>query len=283
GKPKDLLKLDTLKKEKKLEIIRNAYSRLDRTDVFAVNFPEPRRFEWIQHAGITGKWSRVTLMANMVGTFLQDEVRIGHSGRNLHRYTPTLSVSWQPVEEMPLRVRAFYKTIFRAPTLNDLYYTLVGNTALRPEVADQYNLGLTWHKRTRIFIRDVLITADGYYNQVKDKIIAIPRENLFYWTMRNIGKTDIRGLDASVQAKFEPIGDIVLTARINYTYQRTIDITERNASNYKKQLPYTPMHSASSNIAAAINKWQLGWNGIYSSYRYRVGEQITEIFPEISK
>ena len=33
---------------------------------------------------------------------------------------------------------------YRAPTFNDLYYLRMGNTNLRPERADQYNLGLTW-------------------------------------------------------------------------------------------------------------------------------------------
>ena len=79
---------------------------------------------------------------------------------------------------------------YRAPTFNDLYYLRVGNTNLRPERADQYNLGLTWNGT---FGKEgagwLSATLDGYYNSVEDKIVARP--TLFIWKMMNIGKVQI--------------------------------------------------------------------------------------------
>ena len=35
-----------------------------------------------------------------------------------------------------------YKSTFRTPTFNDLYYYRLGNRSLRPEKAKEYNIGV---------------------------------------------------------------------------------------------------------------------------------------------
>ena len=68
----------------------------------------------------------------------------------------------------------------------------MGNTNLKPESTTQYNLGLTYSRSINELIPYVSVTADAYYNKVKDKIIAIPTKNLFIWSMVNLGKVDIK-------------------------------------------------------------------------------------------
>lgn len=54
------------------------------------------------------------------------------------------------------------------PTLNDLYYTFIGNIDLEPEYTNQYNLGFTYTKDfTEIWFRHFEIQADVYYNEVE--------------------------------------------------------------------------------------------------------------------
>ena len=42
-------------------------------------------------------------------------------------------VNYKPWAGEDINFRAFYKRIFRMPTLNDLYYTFIGNKLLNPE------------------------------------------------------------------------------------------------------------------------------------------------------
>ena len=81
------------------------------------------------------------------------------------------------------------------PTLNDLYYTFIGNVKLNPEYTTQYNVGVTYSKSFNGILRILEIQADGYYNQVRDKIVAMPTSNFFRWTMVNLGKVKIKGID----------------------------------------------------------------------------------------
>ena len=59
----------------------------------------------------------------------------------LNRLTPSVQMSFKWSR---FSLRTFYKSIFRAPTLNDLYYTQVGRRDLKPEYTEQYDIGLTY-------------------------------------------------------------------------------------------------------------------------------------------
>ena len=43
-------------------------------------------------------------------------------------------------------------------------------------------------------------SVDLYQNQVENKIVAIPTQNLFNWSIQNIGNVSARGIDFSIQA-----------------------------------------------------------------------------------
>ena len=67
-----------------------------------------------------------------------------------------------------------------------------------PKWPRQYNIGLTYDVApTAPWFAYFKVSADAYYNYVKDKIIAYPKGQQFRWTMLNLGKVDIR---ASMQA-----------------------------------------------------------------------------------
>ena len=97
-------------------------------------------------------------------------------------------------------MRALYKNTFRVPTFNDLYYRRSGNTALRPEDATEYNVGLTWSARPVDWLNSLSLTVDAYYNKVEDKIVAFP--SVYVWRMANYGEVEIHGVDATLGASF---------------------------------------------------------------------------------
>ena len=49
-----------------------------------------------------------------------------------------------PWNEEDFYIRLMYKGTMRTPTFNDLYYYRLGNRTLRPEKANEYNIGITW-------------------------------------------------------------------------------------------------------------------------------------------
>ena len=84
------------------------------------------------------------------------------------------------------------------PTLNDLYYTFIGNKDLNPEYTTQYDFGVSYLRTTeKGGVKSFEIRADAYYNEVTDKIIAMPTSNQFRWTMINLGFVKIKGIDAT--------------------------------------------------------------------------------------
>ncbi len=251
-------------------------STLTRSDEFAQGFAVPTRNTWLHNVALKAIFTTIQLQGDLLYTHQQDKVKFGNPGKEINAFSPTISVSYEPSKALPLRIRAFYKNIFRAPTFDDLYYTFIGNTSLKPEYAKQYNVGLTYKQTKSGIINTALFTMDGYYYKVKDKILAVPRQNLFQWTMLNIGNAEIKGIDANMSINFIPIHHINFSARLAYTFQRALDKSDINSSTYNNQLPYTPVHSGSININAVYKKFTFGYNALFSGKRYKPGDQIPE-------
>ena len=62
------------------------------------------------------------------------------------------------------------------PTLNDLYYTFIGNVKLNPEYTTQYNVGITYNKSFNGILRILEIQADGQ-NRRNANIQFFPLDN----------------------------------------------------------------------------------------------------------
>jgi outer membrane cobalamin receptor len=161
------------------------------------------------------------------------------------------------------------------PTFNDLYYVDVGNAKLKPETAIQYNIGAAYSKTwSNSMLTMLRLQADAYYNTVSDKIMAFPKGTQFRWTMMNLGKVHISGIDATAEASLSPTPLLTIGARLQYTWQRAIDVTSSNTSYYKDQLPYTPEHSGSAMITVAYGNTELNYSLLYSGERYSQQENI---------
>lgn len=161
-----------------------------------------------------------------------------------------------------VRLRASYKESCRMPTFNDLYYLRVGNRNLRPERARQLNVGAVLQaeargprrgaSRTGVGWRGATLTADAYYNGVRDKIVAVP--TMFIWHMRNVGRVRMAGLDATSSLAFAPARWFTGSVAAAYSLQHATDVTDRSAKNYGHQIPYTPRHSGSV-VTTFVTPW----------------------------
>ena len=176
----------------------------------------------------------------------------------LSRLTPMYLASWHGG---PLTVRAFHKRIFRAPTLNDLYYTLVGNAQLRPEYTSQWDLGVDYKDR------HLHLALDPYTSRIEDKIVAIPMKCQIRWSMVNFGL--VRSLGISTTAGYDRTwGKLALSANANYTCQRDRDFSSPSDPEYKNTIPYSPLHSASLIVSLGYDGWSACTSWLYTGNRF---------------
>lgn len=240
-----------------------------------VDFAFPHRYSNFVSLATALTLSRIQAQASLVEQVVKDHVKYGASSSSRSTLTPAFFVNVYPFESKLLAVRAFAKKSFRMPTFNDLYYADMGNSKLNPESALQYDLGFVLNKDWKQGIVDHFrLQVDGYYNTVHDKIVAYPKGQQFRWTMLNLGKVHIKGVDVMAEVGLEPAKDWKVTARLQYTYQDARDVTDPNTSYYKDQIPYIPWHSGSAILGLSWREWDLSYSFIYSGERYSQQENI---------
>ena len=243
-------------------------------DADVYGFVKPDRISQYLSAATALDFNRVKLQASALGTFIHDRIKGQEAPNDKHIFTPAIFVNGYPLRNKDFSVRAFYKQSFRMPTFNDLYYADMGNSKLSPERVTQYNLGLLYDHQSSSLISSARVSADVYYNRVKDKIVAYPKGQQFRWTMLNLGLVDIRGIDLTGLLTINPYKDLYLTVRGQYTFQRAIDITNPADNYYRDQIPYIPRHSGSAVVNAQWRGWGLNYSWIYVGERYNQQENI---------
>ena len=257
----------------------------DGSDMFNANFIQPRRYTLLVAAATSCDLScGLSMQGSLLYTYVHDKGN-GKSepAPDKNEFTPTFLLSYKPFRTIDLSFRAFYKNIFRMPTFNDLYYVQLGNRSLKPEYTNQFDAGLLYRKNfTSSFCTGIQISVDGYYNTVKDKIIATPTSNQLTWTMVNLGYVKIHGIDINATPTFR-LKDVDISARLSYTWQKAQDYTEEKKeenlgegviSVYGDQIPYIPVHSGSVIANCSYHSWNLNYSFIYTGERYMLGGNI---------
>lgn len=203
----------------------------------------------------TGKFQNSWLLATarLLWSIYDNGVKEGISSKDENKLSPSLSVSVQPMRNRLFFIRASYKNIFRMPTFNETYYFRMGSTSLKPEDTDQFNFGLTWQYNSTNWLNALVLTGDVYYNNVKDKIVALPT-NMFIWTMTNMDKARAFGVDVTASATFNIARRQSLVFAGNYSWQRVQPRTSPADPDYNKQVAYTPIHSGAASLS-----WENPW------------------------
>lgn len=239
-------------------------------------FAYPHRYSNYVSVATAADLGRLKIQASLMNVWVKDHARNVRTAKALSACTPALFVSLRPFDVQWLSLRAFAKRSYRMPTFNDLYYTDVGNANLRPESAVQYDMGVLAEQRwSHGAVRRLMLQADGYYNTVHDKIVAYPKGQQFRWTMLNLGRVHITGLDVQAQADVAVTHSLMATLRMQYTYQDARDVTSPATSYYRDQIPYIPWHSGSVVAGLQWRGWDLTYSMIYTGERYSQQENIS--------
>lgn len=245
------------------------------------DFVYPLRYAGYGAAATAFEFGGLKLSASLLYTYIHDVLRASDAEMDdRHQLSPAVIASWKPFRDIDLELRAFYKKNYRMPTFNDLYYTFTGASWLEPEETVQYDFGATWHLiRSRGRFRGVDIQADVYFNQIDNKIVAMPTSNQFRWTMMNLGYVEILGVDAAAQGYFR-FGPVDVSPRVNYTFQRARDLTDPTSEWYGGQVAYIPLHSGSVTLGAAYSSWSFNYSFIYTGERYESSANIPENYAQ---
>ena len=247
----------------------------NRLDSDMRQFVTPQRYAHYVALASALNLERFKIQASVLATMVKDRLNDGTSSKSMTEYTPAVFANVYPFASKELSIRAYAKKSFRMPTFNDLYYTEIGNALLKPESALQYNVGLSYDKQwSSGLFRFFHLQTDVYYNSVHDKIVAYPKGQQFRWTMLNLGRVHIKGVDVETELTVVPVSGLLVTGRLQYTYQDARDVTDPEDTFYRDQIPYIPWHSGTAILNIQYKKWDFNYSFIYAGERYNQQENI---------
>jgi len=187
------------------------------------------------------------------------------------KLNPFVEAKWSITKQITLVT--YYRNSFRMPNFNELYYSSVGNLNLKPEEANQVSFGLstTLLDRNRIYLG---FQANGYFQRIDNMILTIPTKNLFVWSIQNIGKNQVTGADLIASLSWNFAKRWSLQTTINYTYQQSLDISDKNSPSYRNLVAYSPEHISNMDLSIQYHKFGIRVSSFHSSHRFALNENI---------
>ncbi len=217
---------------------------------------------------------RIKIQANGMLTYLTDQ-NSGIQSFESIKFNPFLSFGIYPIKNSLLHFRVFYKNSLRPPSVNEMYYNQIIKD-IQPETAHQINIGTSYKIQSLKFFEYLNLGFDFYKNFVRNKIVLIPTQNLFVWSVQNIGKVDITGLDFYLNFKTNSQKNFRLLWDFKYTLLLALDVSDPDSKTYRDQIPYTSKDNFSTLFGIEFFDFGLSWNINYGGPRYSLAENIEE-------
>lgn len=245
------------------------------------NDPEVNRFSGLFVWASSYATDNLTANIHLLGTLCSDNNPSGEIIADYRRISPYAGITYKVFSHHDsmyyhsdnFRLRFFFKENYRIPTFNELYYFTISRDLL-PEKALQSNVGITYENSSVLTASSKLYltsTLDLYYNHIKDKLIAIPTQNLFLWSMMNFGRVDIWGADFTSMVEYD-WNLYTFSIKGNYSFQRAWDVTDPGSKNYHQQIPYTPVHSGGVELYFQNPYVNIGYNFVAVGMRYKMSQ-----------
>lgn len=177
-------------------------------------------------------------------------------------------------QETGTKIRGSYATGFRAPTINQLYFPVLGNPNLKPEKSQSMDIGVDQ------YLLDNRLTLSGgfFWNHFRDMIVF--QQNLAVcgpdtvfgdpggnFCAQNVGQVSTKGWEASV--KYAVVKDVVFVKNLDVQAQYTNTLTRNLDDNSGNRMPRMPVDQWSMIISyQPIDPVRINLEGRYVGSRF---------------
>ncbi len=197
------------------------------------------------------------------------------------RSTPPVPAAFADVLLWPainLLAKASVSSNYRVPSLNDLYYKPGGNPDLANEHGLTYDAGLSaqWGRSGSY---TATVSASWFDSRVKDWILWLPTPKGFFSPV-NIARVHAYGIEAAAGVQFTPARGWMADVSVNYSWTPSINRGHPRSpadQSVGKQLPYTPLHSASATARLSWRGWSLLYKWNCYSERYTMSSNAPSL------
>jgi vitamin B12 transporter len=168
-------------------------------------------------------------------------------------------------------------TIYRYPTLNDLYWNPGGNINLKPESGYSAETSLQLNKR----IRDFSFLAGGtvFTRNISNSIMWMPGANGM-WSPQNVLQVWSRGGETNTEISFKKKNlKTSLQVVTNYILSNRTKTVLQNDVSLNRQMTYVPMYSGSAIFFLEYKNWMLRVAYSYTGYRYLSSDNYSYLVP----
>lgn len=155
---------------------------------------------------------------------------------------------------------------YRYPTLNDLYWSVGGNTDLKPERSTNYELGIKG--KFKGINSTIDYSSVQFTDWINNWIQWIPNENGI-WSPENVKHVKKSGIESNLTLTKYFDTERYFIIFTSYRWVK-VSVLESSVNNDEigKNLIYTPDHICSIDAAIALKKLQIRYNQIITSKFY---------------
>jgi len=233
----------------------------------------PRRHRGLLNLGGEYFYKRLKIRGDFPIQYVSDQMW-QHPNQNRLLLTPSLGMNKTYIGKKSISNLRFSLGQFsRLATFSEMFYGQIGNPELKPEISQMINTG--FHHKRRIKQVEINLGIDAFYGRIKDKIIAIPTQNLFVWSVRNVQTVRSYGFDALLQLDYHAQSmDFGLSFIQKSSLNVAQDISHSESATFGHQIPYTPYWLHHSELTLSYKKLSLGYAYNFNDFRFVLGENI---------
>lgn len=248
------------------------------------------------HAGITNNYTTATadeykkeaqrnsfaLFIGETAHFFNNKIKPSVSFRKEFNDNKEAPFTWFAGGEIALYKNISLKlnaaSVYRNPTINDLYWQPGGNKNLKPESGKTGDIGLCLNE-INIAKKITAKTEITLFNRkMKNQIIWLPENG--YWSAQNLDRTESKGIETKTIIRYNNKKWFTsLTVSTNYIEATNEKARFENDASVGKQLIYVPMYSGNGSIAIGYGKLIVKYIVQYSGYRYTTTDNLDYLEP----
>jgi len=168
--------------------------------------------------------------------------------------------------------------VYRAPSMNDIYWNPGGNPDLLPENGYNAELGIQLSLSNKIKNLYISFEPTVFTRSIENWIIWTPIDN--YWSPQNILQVWSRGIETKNEIKYiNNDFQIKLNLLTNYVISTNQIKQSLNDNSVDKQLIYVPMYSGNGKLTFQYKKFSLNYLHSYTGYRFTSSDNSEYLEP----